>query len=425
MVFDKAWFEQHQKVLLFFVNTWIGKLFFRIYNDVPKGKKIIKLLPNCYTWKNENGSFTTDFRTHDKFGKRLYYGLKPVWHVMHFLDWLFLDKYVVRWSFGFATLTVYPVAGANSPIDGFVRASEPSGVSFSTLTGHSGTISGDDTTGGENAFLSAHSTTNLYDFLSRSIYVFDTSSLPDSDYAIDTAVLSLRGFSKSNSLGLSDAHAATNIVSSSPTLDDQLQGGDFDSLGSTRFSSDIGYSAFSLAGYNDYSLNAPGIANINDTGLSKFGLRFAVDIDNGTPAWANSTFTTINAYYADWEGTDFDPKLVINYYFTPSISGMAAGDADFYDEETNINVSGTDFEATQGAGKVELCDNVVYASGSKQEQTVTSWGDTAIAFTANKGSLLPGTLYVFVTDQYGLLSNGQQVTVGAHPKRLNFFTFMD
>ena len=43
IVFDKQWFKDHQKWLLIVINTWIGKWFFRIHKDVPKGKKITEI----------------------------------------------------------------------------------------------------------------------------------------------------------------------------------------------------------------------------------------------------------------------------------------------------------------------------------------------------------------------------------------------
>ncbi len=92
IVFSKEWFEYHQKKLLWLANHKLGRWFLRIYKDCPKGKKIIKLLPNCYTWDNQDGTFSTDFRTHNKFAKRLYYGLKPLWYILHFWDWIIADR---------------------------------------------------------------------------------------------------------------------------------------------------------------------------------------------------------------------------------------------------------------------------------------------------------------------------------------------
>jgi hypothetical protein len=83
----------------------------------------------------------------------------------------------------------------------------------------------------------------------------------------------------------------------------------------------------------------------------------------------------------------------------PSISSVSPSTFAF--GEAGIVISGSDFGATKGTGKVELSDNASYASGTKQVQTTTSWSNTSITFTAIKGSLSAGTLYVWVTNNNG------------------------
>src|SRR3990167_6904029 len=61
------------------------------------------------------------FRTHDKYSKRLYFAFKPLWYILHALDWAMLDRieYAARFSFGFSTLTQYPGSiGAGNKMDG-------------------------------------------------------------------------------------------------------------------------------------------------------------------------------------------------------------------------------------------------------------------------------------------------------------------
>lgn len=71
--------------------------------------------------------------------------------------------------------------------------------------------------------------------------------------------------------------------------------------------------------------------------------------------------------------------------------------------ETAVPITGTTFEATQGTGTVKICsaDNI---ATNPVTQTVTSWADTAIQFTANfTGTTVVegGTAYVFVTNNTG------------------------
>jgi len=73
-------------------------------------------------------------------------------------------------------------------------------------------------------------------------------------------------------------------------------------------------------------------------------------------------------------------------------------DEDYDDAETSVVITGTQFEAVQGTGKVEISDNAVYATGTKVEQTETAWGDTSITITGVLGSLTPGALWMWVTN---------------------------
>jgi len=74
----------------------------------------------------------------------------------------------------------------------------------------------------------------------------------------------------------------------------------------------------------------------------------------------------------------------------------------FDDKQTGVTITGSNFEATQGTGTVEISDNYVYGSGTVVEQTVTSWGTTSIDFTAVLGAMNPGTpRYLWVTNNSG------------------------
>ena len=157
IVFDKSWFNKYQKPLLKVANTWLGKRFFRISGDVPKGCRIIGITPHSFTWLHQQAEnckqrplYSTDFRTHEKFGKRLYHGLKPFWWTLHYLDefFIWLEGLFVwealrisppRVNFGFDTLTAYPAAGANSPMDGVAVHHDAAGRTWSSLRGAGGT----------------------------------------------------------------------------------------------------------------------------------------------------------------------------------------------------------------------------------------------------------------------------------------------
>ena len=80
-VFSKQWFNNSktQRKLLWLLNH---SRYFRkdmgIQDcDLPFSEKIVRIQPNSFTWRTGEREFMTDFRTHNKFGKRLYYGFYP------------------------------------------------------------------------------------------------------------------------------------------------------------------------------------------------------------------------------------------------------------------------------------------------------------------------------------------------------------
>src|SRR3990167_4064729 len=108
--FDKKWFARHQRVLLWLLNTFCVRIWFlwvmRINGKRSSvgRKKIIKIEPNAITWREGERRYSSEFRAHDKYSKRLYYAFKPLWWAMHFWDWLVGDRLAMRLSFGFSVL---------------------------------------------------------------------------------------------------------------------------------------------------------------------------------------------------------------------------------------------------------------------------------------------------------------------------------
>lgn len=72
-----------------------------------------------------------------------------------------------------------------------------------------------------------------------------------------------------------------------------------------------------------------------------------------------------------------------------------------YDTQTGVLVQGILFGASQGTGSVTISPSDNVADAGAVTQTVTAWADTSISFTAVRGSLGTGTLYLFATDGSG------------------------
>lgn len=96
----------------------------------------------------------------------------------------------------------------------------------------------------------------------------------------------------------------------------------------------------------------------------------------------------------------------------PSITDVET-DEEFRDGDTSLTITGADFEAVQGTGLVEIAAESTYAAATtKISQTVTSWGDTTIDFTALLDTLTPGANYLYVTNDTGdTNANGFAITI--------------
>lgn len=335
-VFSKEWFIKHQKPLLWFANTKFGRRLLRIHgtrSSVGKAK-ITKILPNAIFWDNQ-----AEFRIHDKFAKRLYYGLKPLWFLLHGWDFMFGQK-VRQLNFGFDTLLAQPVAGANSPVDGMVRRH---GVdeAFATIRAGAGTSSAvlEDT----RAFgsLNSSTTSNQYQELTRSIFCFDTSSIGTTS-VISSAVFSVSGVDKDQALGTPSFH----LTSATPASTSTLASSDYANVGSTSFAS-ISYSdALTIStanfSYSQFALSANGLANINKTGISKFAGRISWDMTGDTTGlnWASTVGSYWTVNFADQTGTSKDPKLLVFYKTvgTPTIRREAFFDGLSFNTISGVSV---------------------------------------------------------------------------------------
>lgn len=196
--------------------------------------------------------------------------------------------------------------------DGYVLRDTTS-ETFSNIRTNAGNIA-DNTSVTLDITLNASLTTNQYSGLSRSVLMFDTSAL-GAGAVIDSATLSIYGQAKSNGLGLSAAHAALSLVATSPSSTSTIVASDYGTFSTTKLATDIAFDDFSTSGYNTYTLNASGLANISKTGVSKFGLRLAVDNDAGTPAWVSGDVTYYVPYATERSGTSQDPVLSITYHY--------------------------------------------------------------------------------------------------------------
>ncbi len=316
MVFDKDWFKKHQKKVLWLANNWLTKYWFRwvlrINHDVSPSEGINFILPNAFSYENK-----VDFRTHDKFSKRLYFAFLPLWKLMHAWDSL-IDNKIPAWSFGFDTLTAYPEAGSggsNTTCDGYAYHFNSSGLDWSVLVAAAGYNANTTTNPAIAIYISADANTDKFDELNRFFATFDTSIISSSN--IDSATLSFYGNDKIDGLSITPN---CNVTAVTLANNNDIVAGDYDGVSNTLFSSNISYASFNASAYNDFTLNSSGISNINKTGVSAFAFRNQnYDVADSSPTWSSGTYSWFKIQTADQTGTSQDPKLVVEYSsgFTP------------------------------------------------------------------------------------------------------------
>jgi hypothetical protein len=338
IVFGTKWFEKHQQKLLWLLNTPIIRTWFRWCLRIKEKGKVNRITPNSYSYNvkviDDKIEVITDFRTHDKYSKRLYFAFKPFWYLLHIIDWMAFDRYeyFTKLSFGFSTLTVYPDAHPETTsVDGYVGYSTGAGGSWATARGAT-----DGTTVDTESNLvlyaggSAELAGSTNDFvIYRGFTLFDTSALT-SGATISAAVIS--GYSWNKQFGDNDSQAYINVYATTPASNTNLVTADYDQIGTTALSTAIKIEDVDSTGtvYTDFTLNTTGLALVSKTGVTKLGFREGHDVEN--EQIANNTSDYVWFYPSDQTGTTKDPKLVVTYT-------VAAGPANLKTYNTNLKAN--------------------------------------------------------------------------------------
>jgi hypothetical protein len=144
--------------------------------------------------------------------------------------------------------------------------------------------------------------------IERVIVLFNTASLPDTAN-ISAVDLKLYVTVKTNLDN--DGLDTVNIVSSAPTSNTALAASDYATLGTTLYATAADISSISTSAYLTSSLNGTGIAAVNLTGVSKFGVREGHDLGNARPG--NDESNSVIFSSADHADTSQDPKLEVTY----------------------------------------------------------------------------------------------------------------
>jgi hypothetical protein len=319
--FNANWFRNNQKKILSWVNGgWLKRKISRYALRLDTKEDLMEIGPSYYKVGLPDGQIQASFRTHDKYSKRVYYSLFLFWWALHFIDWLLLDRFVPKYSFGFTVLTAYPQAGhggSNTTCDtGFWCYIV--GSTFATLRG-SGTCStiGIDNSYGTCAGLYCSATASRFDSLFRGGFTLDTSALGATS-TITAASFYLCAIQNGASGGSNPyvaPYSNINLVSLTPTYNaNSLATQDYSALGTTSYSS-VTVVNFVDDGttYTEMVLDANGLATISKTSITSFGTKLQGDVVNRTPTYLANAQLYYNVYFADNTGTAKDPKLVVTY----------------------------------------------------------------------------------------------------------------
>jgi hypothetical protein len=219
------------------------------------------------------------------------------------------------------TATFYPDASPEtSTVDGDVRRVTTADTWADLKAGAGTTPIGDDSVN-MYCYMSSSTTTNYWRWLMRAVMLFDT--FLGAGVVVARAVLSLYAQFKTDELGFA-ANYFPNIYSSNPASNTALVAADYGTLGSTAFATAIGYNIITTGTYNDFIFNASGIAAINTTGISKFGIRDSYyDAGSNTPTWSGGDKATGIHWYTADQGAGYKPKLIVTSYIPayPIIGG--------------------------------------------------------------------------------------------------------
>jgi hypothetical protein len=314
-VFDKGWFNRNQPRLLSWINgSWLKRKLARYALRIDIKEDLAEISSSYYTIDLPNGEKQSTFRTHDKYSKRVYYSLLPIWWMLHFIDWVFMDRFAPQYSFGFATLTAYPEAGSgggNTTCDGWLNVDVSGFPQSWSVCRDSINATGVSKTDSFSfiALVSSANAGNVYIGIARGSFTFDTSSLPDST-TISAVDFKPYIQAKNNTFAAGDS--SLDIVSTSPATDNDIAAVDYYYFGTTSYSN-LAYASINTGARNTFSFNATGISAVSKTGVTKIGTRLGCDRSNTEPTWGSSKTMDYSSYFADNTGTTEDPELVVTY----------------------------------------------------------------------------------------------------------------
>lgn len=310
---EDDWFQYHQALLLQMANTDKGRELLCIDKDFGEITEIRKnkICTQTPLNKDHRGVTKSEFRVGMKWANIVRYRW---WEFKPMAKSFYGQSYTAYFNGELvtarATDTFFPDPNPEtSSVDGIVFRN---GVSetLATIIAGAGTAANDtDNDPFVYQISSDDINTDEYDALARGIILFDTSSLSGT---IDSSDLDLY-FPAGPTADQLGGTGACGITTASPASNTALVSGDYAvaNFGSTRLASDLDVGSVPSGAYHTFTLNASGIAAIDDTGVTGFGNRLNFDIDGTGPTWGPNENVLVRINNADQTGTSQDPKLTV------------------------------------------------------------------------------------------------------------------
>lgn len=312
-VFSKEWFEYHQARLLWLANTKWGRDLLGITEGEIrplKDERIVKITPNSIHTNIGEDRYIGACNMKNKYAINIASRLKWVWKAMHWFDMNIANPLVPQMNLGFDTFTGSPGSNSgNGTSDAFLRLSGLSPDTWANFRAATTANSINDYSSVILWALSTGSTSGEWDDISRSGLSIDTSSI-DAGATINLSVdskLDLVAGAKSNNFAVNTFACA--MCDFSPADNDSFAVGDFDTFGSTLWSTEVDYD--DIAGTFTHTLVAAGVNGMNPGGITTFGWAESnYDIVNVEPTWASGDSVIGRAHSGD---TGDAPVLSLDY----------------------------------------------------------------------------------------------------------------
>lgn len=146
--------------------------------------------------------------------------------------------------------------------------------------------------------------------LIRSVFLFDTSSIPDAD-TISAATFGIVPTARTDTRSES-----CTVILASPSSNTVIALADFDAFTFTEQTTSKTLASFTVDSATYGFLDFSTFTNISKTGVSKFGFIQVKDLANSpapTSEAPGAAGTALSGFYADEAGTTKDPKLTVTH----------------------------------------------------------------------------------------------------------------